>query len=54
LIGKGVPQHQITAFGYGEFRPIATNETVEGRAQNRRTEIHFSTDPLNLSINSEE
>ncbi len=54
LIGKGVPEHQITAFGYGEFRPIATNETVEGRAQNRRTEIHFSTDPLNLSSNSEE
>ena len=54
LIGKGVPEHQITAFGYGEFRPIATNETVEGRAQNRRTEIHFSTDPLNISSISED
>lgn len=54
LTDRGISSSQITAFGYGEFRPIASNESAEGRAKNRRTEIHFSTDDLNLSINSEE
>ncbi len=55
LIAQGVPSQQVTAFGYGEFRPIATNETVAGRAKNRRTEIHFSTDNINnLSASTEE
>lgn len=30
---------KISAQGYGEYRPIATNNTVEGRAQNRRVNI---------------
>ena len=54
LIARGVPHQHITAFGYGEFRPIATNETTAGRAKNRRTEIHFSTDNDNLSASTEE
>jgi len=54
LIGRGVSPQQITAFGYGEFRPIATNETVAGRAKNRRTEIHFSTNTDNLSASAED
>ena len=41
LIEIGVEPAQISAFGYGEFRPIASNETVEGRARNRRTEIYL-------------
>ncbi len=41
LIRKGVPADQIKAVGMGESNPIATNETAEGRAQNRRVEINI-------------
>ena len=32
----GLPPNHIGAVGYGEYRPIATNDTPEGRAMNRR------------------
>ena len=37
LLEKGVPSNQITSKGYGESKPVATNNTEEGRAKNRRT-----------------
>lgn len=36
LIGRNVPAGHMTAVGYGEEFPIAPNETIEGRALNRR------------------
>lgn len=39
MVDEGVPPDQLAAAGYGEFDPIATNETPEGRQQNRRLEI---------------
>ena len=39
LIGAGVPSSRLSAVGIGEDRPIASNTTVAGRAQNRRVEI---------------
>jgi len=40
LIGKGVPAERITAKGYGEGNPVASNATVAGRASNRRVELN--------------
>jgi chemotaxis protein MotB len=37
----GVQATRLEAAGFGEFRPIASNDTREGRALNRRVEIHL-------------
>ncbi|MFZ5572067.1 MAG: OmpA family protein [Thermodesulfobacteriota bacterium] len=39
LIGKGVPADRITAKGYGLTMPVASNDTEDGRAANRRVEF---------------
>ncbi|MEO6601956.1 MAG: OmpA family protein, partial [Polyangiaceae bacterium] len=39
LISKGVPSDKITSVGKGEANPVASNDTAEGRANNRRVEI---------------
>jgi len=40
----GFDSNRITASGRGQFHPLKTNETAEGRASNRRTEIILSPD----------
>jgi outer membrane protein OmpA-like peptidoglycan-associated protein len=39
LIGRGVDPARVTAIGYGESHPVASNATPEGQRQNRRVEI---------------
>jgi chemotaxis protein MotB len=39
---NGVSPLRITASGHGEFQPVMSNESIEGRAKNRRTEIIIS------------
>jgi outer membrane protein OmpA-like peptidoglycan-associated protein len=34
-----IDRHQLTAIGYGETRPVANNETLQGRENNRRIEV---------------
>jgi len=36
---KGINPQRVSAIGYGEFRPVASNDTKEGRQLNRRVEI---------------
>ena len=39
LVTKGIDKSRISAKGYGESKPIASNDTDAGKAQNRRTEV---------------
>jgi chemotaxis protein MotB len=39
LTSKGVPSNSISAQGFGDARPVASNSTPQGKAQNRRVEI---------------
>lgn len=41
LVEFGVKADQIKATGFGEQKPVAANNTEEGRAQNRRVEVQF-------------
>lgn len=58
----GIPENQVACTGYGEYRPIAANDTPENRAANRRVEIkinlgdpdaYISKDTI-LNLNPEE
>lgn len=39
LISKGIPAQRLVAKGYGEVKPIASNDTPDGKQKNRRTEF---------------
>jgi cytochrome c oxidase subunit 2 len=41
LISNGIDENRMTALGYGELRPIESNDTAEGRDANRRTELRI-------------
>ncbi|MCL4110513.1 UNVERIFIED_CONTAM: hypothetical protein GTU68_047762 [Idotea baltica] len=39
LVGSGIDASRLTATGYGDAEPVASNDTAEGREQNRRVEV---------------
>ncbi|MEH6682774.1 MAG: OmpA family protein [Sediminicola sp.] len=41
LVDKGIDEFRLSSVGYGEEKPIATNNTAAGRTQNRRVEINL-------------
>ncbi|HEV7513563.1 MAG TPA: OmpA family protein, partial [Candidatus Acidoferrum sp.] len=50
LTQQGVPESSTTATGFGKARPIASNETSEGRQQNRRVELVVSGEVIGTKI----
>ena len=49
LLDEGVPYSRIRVKGYGMTRPVASNNTREGRMANRRVEIVFTESSRKLS-----
>ena len=43
MISQGVNPNMVSAHGFGEADPVASNDTAAGRAQNRRVEITIAT-----------
>jgi len=39
LVGRGVDSSRITAMGYGEGQPVASNDSPTGRSRNRRVDL---------------
>ena len=46
LVQQGIAANSVDARGFGKTQPIATNETAEGRQQNRRVELVLSGDAI--------
>ncbi len=39
MVSKGIDKDRLTAKGFGSSSPVASNDTAEGRAQNRRVQL---------------
>ncbi len=50
LTQQGIPESSTTATGFGKTRPIASNDTAEGRQQNRRVELVVSGEVIGTKI----
>src|SRR5262249_16532287 len=46
LVQQGIPDSAIVSRGYGKTRPVASNDTPEGRQQNRRVELVISGEAI--------
>jgi OmpA-OmpF porin, OOP family len=53
LVSQGVSASQLSAKGYGETEPIASNKTVVGRRANRRVVMHVLDNPGEVTIHKE-
>lgn len=41
---QGIPPERLAAIGFGQFRPVASNNTIKGRRQNRRVKVVILAD----------
>lgn len=52
LVSQKIPAESITARGFGETTPVASNDTAAGRQQNRRVELVVSGDIIGTEVTS--
>jgi outer membrane protein OmpA-like peptidoglycan-associated protein len=52
LLSQGVPAANVTAAGLGEAKPVASNETAEGRQKNRRVEMLISGAAIGITVSA--
>jgi outer membrane protein OmpA-like peptidoglycan-associated protein len=52
LAEQGVPASAITARGFGKTQPVASNDTADGRARNRRVELVVNGDAIGNATNA--
>jgi outer membrane protein OmpA-like peptidoglycan-associated protein len=50
LIAQGIDPTAVSALGYGKSNPVASNDTAQGRQQNRRVEIIISGEVIGTQI----
>ncbi|PAF53442.1 flagellar motor protein MotB [Helicobacter sp. 13S00482-2] len=48
LIQNGISPNQLSFSSYGEYKPIAPNNSIENKLKNNRVEIYLSTNPNSL------
>ncbi len=51
LVQQGVPMNSITAIGYGNTMPVASNDSSAGRQENRRVELVVSGESIGTEAN---
>ena len=51
MLSKGIPPERLSGIGHAYNFPLATNETPEGREQNRRVEFIFTKKPFRSVFN---
>jgi outer membrane protein OmpA-like peptidoglycan-associated protein len=51
MVSSGIKAENITSQGYGPSKPVASNKTKEGRAQNRRTEVIYTGGVDGMKVN---
>jgi outer membrane protein OmpA-like peptidoglycan-associated protein len=49
LTQQGIPEASIAARGFGESRPVVSNDADAGRQQNRRVELVVSGEPIGVA-----
>jgi outer membrane protein OmpA-like peptidoglycan-associated protein len=53
LVSQGVSANSIVSRGFGSTKPVASNDTAEGRQSNRRVELIVSGDAIQIPVKAE-
>jgi outer membrane protein OmpA-like peptidoglycan-associated protein len=50
LVKENIPASSMTSQGFGKTQPVASNDTAEGRQQNRRVEMVVSGEVIGTTV----